>query len=218
MKPSLFVAIEGIDGSGKTTQCQKVRDRLQSFGLPVKVCADPGGTELGMRLRDLLLNFHGHIEPVTETLLFMASRAELVAKVIQPSLAEGNIVLSDRYLLSNVAYQGYGGEVGPDAVWEAGLVAVGDVVPDLTIILDLTVEKALSRRKAKPDRVEERPTQFHKAVREGFLVEARRQPDKMKVLDATLPIEEVTNQIYQLIIDRILAKYGPSGLVSAAPH
>jgi len=212
MKPSFFVAIEGIDGSGKTTQCQRVQERLRSLGLSVITCTDPGGTEVGAKVRDLLLNSNGEIEPVTEALLFMASRAELVSKVIQPALATGRVVLSDRFLLSNVAYQGYAGGLGADAIWEAGLVAVGDAVPDLTVILDLPVEAAMARRKAKSDRIEQRPEQFHNAVREGFLAEARRQPERIRVVDARLPIEEVSNRIYQMIVDGLLAKYGPSAL------
>lgn len=218
MKPSLFVAIEGIDGSGKSTQCERLRDCLRSHNLAVVTCADPGGTEVGDRLRDVLLNYKGYLDPVTETLLFMASRAELVSKVIRPALEEGSVVISDRFLLSNVAYQGYAGGLGRQAIWDAGLVAVGDVLPDLTIILDLTVEKAASRRKAKPDRFEQRSDDYHRAVREGFLAEARRWPEKMKVLDATLPIDEISNRICQLILDQLRTKYGPSALVRSGAH
>src|SRR5688572_6801404 len=101
----------------------------------------------------------------------MASRAELVKQVIRPALDSGSIVLSDRYLLSNVAYQGYAGGLGRDAIWDAGMVAIGDTFPDLIVILDLPAEKAALRRKRKADRVEQRPPQYHEDVRQGFLSE-----------------------------------------------
>ncbi len=218
MKPSLFIAIEGIDGSGKSTQCQRLQTCLHDRALPVVACADPGGTEFGNRIRELLLHHKGDIDPVTEALLFMASRAELVVQVIRPALEAGNIVLSDRYLLSNVAYQGYAGGLGREAIFNAGLVAAGNLVPDLTIVLDLPVEQAIPRRKAKLDRLEQRPETFHQAVREGFLAEARLHPDRIKVLDATKPIEEVSEQICQLINAELTTRFGPASTIPVCVH
>lgn len=208
MPPPIFVAVEGIDGSGKSTQCQILGNCLKSRNIDVVTCADPGGTEFGLQIRQLLLHSRGDISPVTEALLFMASRAELVAKVIRPALEAGAVVLSDRFLLSNIAYQGYAGGLGREAIFHAGMVAAENLVPDITIVLDLPLEDALKRRKAKADRLEQRPDSYHQAVREGFLAEAQRNPERIAVLDAREPIDTISQKMCALIDAALQKKSG----------
>jgi dTMP kinase len=130
-----------------------------------------------------------------ELFLFMASRAELTAEVIRPALESDVAVVTDRYMLSTVAYQGHAGGIDPDELWQVGRLATGGLVPDLSIVLDLPVEKALSRRARSADRVELRSRDFHQAVREGFLREAGRYPDRIAVVDASPPVEAVHQRI-----------------------
>jgi dTMP kinase len=198
-----FIVLEGLDGSGKSTQCRMLAAWLRARGSAVTECADPGGTPVGDRVRDILLDRRQQMSVRCEALLFMASRAQLTAEVIQPALAAGRAVVCDRFLLSNVVYQGYAGGLDPGELWQAGRLATGGVVPDLTVVLDLTVEAAAARRTRPADRVESRGAQFHRRVREGFLAEARRDPDRIRVVDAFLPAdlvhEEVCREVLRLL-------------------
>jgi dTMP kinase len=182
----MFVTLDGIDGTGKSTQVARLADWLRRRGKTVTVCSDPGGTELGGKLREILL--HARLTQIgmrTEALLFMASRAELVLQVIRPALARGEVVVSDRYLLANVVYQGHAGGLQVDDLWQVGEFSTGGLVPDLTIVLDLPVEVAEDRRGRSADRMEARGREFAERVRAGFLTEAKRQPDQITVIDAT---------------------------------
>jgi dTMP kinase len=161
----------------------------------VTQCADPGGTSLGDKLRTLLLNDRQPLSMRAEVLLFMASRAELVERVIGPALASGAAVITDRFLLSNVVYQGRAGGLDPEELWRLGLFAAAGVQPDLSIVLDLPVDLSSARRKARADRVEERPPAYHEAVRQGFLAEARARPDRICVVDASQSVEAVSADI-----------------------
>jgi dTMP kinase len=134
-----------------------------------------------------------------EALLFMASRAQLTAQVIRPSLDAGRTVVSDRFLLANVVYQGYAGGLDPNQLWEIGNLATSGLLPDLTLVLDLPVEVALSRRSGPADRVESRDRAYHTRVREGFLAEARRRPETIQVVDANLPVEKVQERIRNVL-------------------
>jgi dTMP kinase len=195
-----FISLEGIDGSGKSTQCPLLADWLRRRGFRVTQCVDPGGTPIGDDLRRLLLGHQHEMSLLCELFLFMASRAELVSKVIRPALAENSIVVTDRYLLSNVVYQGHAGGLDPEELWHLGYFATGGLEPDLTIVLDLPVTQAVSRRKKGPDRVESRATSYHEAVREGFLTEARRRPERIRIVDGSPPIEAVQARIQQEVV------------------
>ena len=167
-------------------------------------CRDPGSTPLGEAVRGIVL--HGHdlrIGRRSEMLLYMAARAQLTEEVIRPALEAGKIVVSDRYLLSNVVYQGYGGGLDVPALWEVGRVATGGLLPDLTIVLDLPVEKAASRLKPALDRMEQQGAAFHARVRQGFLDEAARQPERIVVVGADRPIHEVQEAIRQIAAGRL---------------
>ena len=192
----MFLSLDGIDGTGKSTQLSLLADTLRGQGLTVTACVDPGGTDLGGKLREILL--HGRQTTMslrTECLLFMASRAELVNEVIAPALDRGEIVLSDRYLLANVVYQGHAGGLLPDDVWKLGQFATSGLIPDLTLVLDLPVDIAKSRRAGKADRMESRDNAYFERVRQGFLSEAARDPTRYHVVDATPNIELVHTTI-----------------------
>jgi dTMP kinase len=202
----MFFSIDGGDGTGKSTQVGLLCEWLGQLGHDVLACRDPGSTPLGEAVRGIVL--HGHdlrIGRRSEMLLYMAARAQLTEEVIRPALEAGKIVVSDRYLLSNVVYQGYGGGLDVPALWEVGRVATGGLLPDLTIVLDLPVEKAASRLQRALDRMEQQGGAFHARVRQGFLDEAARQPDRVVVVSADRPIREVQEAIRQIAAGRLTA-------------
>ena len=200
----MFLSLDGIDGTGKSTQVGLLAETLRGWGFIVTTCADPGGTELGAKLREILL--HGRQSEMslrTECLLFMASRAELVERVIAPALKRGEIVLSDRYLLANVVYQGHAGGLRPGDVWTLGLFATAGVLPELTVVLDLPVDTARARRIGLADRVESRGVDYFERVRSGFLAEAAGDPDRYRVLDASPGIEAVQTAIATTVLGHL---------------
>ncbi len=197
MPRGLFLSLDGIDGTGKSTQCRLLADWLRARGHEVVPCVDPGGTAVGTLIRGIVLEHRGEIAPACEALLFMASRAQLVAEVIRPALEAGRTVVSDRYLLANVVYQGHAGGLNVEQLWEVGRLSTGGLEPDLTIVLDLPLEVAQRRRGRPADRMESRPADYHQRVREGFLAEARRRPERIVVVDSAAPVEEVHARICQ---------------------
>lgn len=188
----MFFSFDGVDGVGKTTQIELFRRWLSKAGHEVVFCRDPGGTPLGEKIRHLLLTVDPHtpIGRRGEMLLYMASRAQLVEQVIRPALATGKIVVSDRYLLANVVYQGHAGGLDPDAIWQVGGVATGGLEPDLTFLLDMPHDAATARIARAPDRMELQGEEFRGRLRAGFLAEAARRPN-IVVIDAAQPIEAV---------------------------
>jgi dTMP kinase len=195
MARGLFLSLDGVDGAGKSTQCGLLADWLRDQGRTVVQCHDPGGTELGKVLRDILLNYRGAMAITTEAMLFMTSRAQLVSEVIRPALEAGHVVLCDRFLLANVVYQGHAGGLDPAALWMVGAIATGGVEPDLTFVLDLPPELSLARRKPSADRMESRSDEFFAKVRAGFLAEIARRPERFRVIDASPETGAVQNQI-----------------------
>jgi dTMP kinase len=195
-----FISLDGLDSAGKSTQCRLLADWLRRQGFTVKECLDPGGTAIGTVVRDLVL---GHCHEMTlacEALLFMASRAQLTAEIIQPALASGQAVVSDRYLLANIVYQGHAGGLDLELLWQAGRLATGGLEPDLTIVLDLPSEAALARRRGPADSVESRDAAYHARVRSGFLAEAKRRPERIVVVDAGQSIAAVHERICQEVV------------------
>lgn len=195
MTRGLFLSLDGIDGTGKSTQCRLLADWLRAGGRTVTECSDPGGTEVGRILRSLVLEHKGDLALPCEALLFLASRAQLVAEVIRPALQAGEIVLSDRFSLANVVYQGHAGGLDVEALWNAAALATGGLEPDRCIVLDLPPEQARERRGRPADRMESRDFAYHVRVRDGFLAEARRRPERIRVVDATGSIETVQELI-----------------------
>jgi dTMP kinase len=193
MVRSVFLSLDGLDGTGKSTQCRLLCDWLRSQGRIVTACVDPGGTEVGAQLREIVLHHRGGLELPCEALLFMASRAQLVGEVIRPALTAGHVVVSDRFTLANVVYQGHAGGLDPDLLWQVGRLATGGLEPELTVVLDLPPETALARRRRPADRMESRIDPVR--VRAGFLTEARRRPDRVCVVDASGTVEAVQEAI-----------------------
>lgn len=181
-----FIVLEGIDGAGKSSQVEPLVAWLRGRGQAVTTCRDPGATATGDAIRAILLDRHDlQLAPTAEMLLYMAARAQLVAEVITPSLARGEWVVSDRYLLANVVYQGHAGGLDPDSIRQVGAVATGGLEPDLVLLLDVDLETA-ARRLARPlDKLENRGDEYRGRLRAGYLAEAARRPDRIAVVDAT---------------------------------
>lgn len=211
MSNGLFLSLDGLDGTGKSTQCRLLADWLRARGERVTTCVDPGGTALGDRIRALLLDKRNQITLPAEMFLFMASRAQLTAEIIRPALEAGGSVLSDRYLLANVVYQGHAGGLDVDELWRVGRLATGGLEPDLTLVLDLPLDVATARRQRPADRLESRSPQYHEQVRQGFLAEARRRPERLTVIDASGAVEDVQGLIRQEVERVLAARAWPSG-------
>jgi dTMP kinase len=201
-----FISLDGLDGAGKSTQCRLLAQWLRSQGHRVTECADPGGTPVGDMIRALLLDHGREMNLPCEALLFMASRAQLTSAVIRPALDAGEVVVCDRYLLANVVYQGHAGGLDPQLLYAVGRFATGNLEPDLILVLDLPVESARSRRSGPGDRFEIRDDRYQARVREGFLAEASRRPDQIRVIDATQPVAAVHECIRQEV-GRVLAAH-----------
>jgi dTMP kinase len=200
----MFLSIDGGDGTGKSTQIALLAEFLRRSGREVVVCRDPGSTRLGEAVRELLLSRTDlRIDRRAEMLLYMAARAQLTEELIRPALEQGKTVICDRYLLANVVYQGHAGGLDVGQLWEVGRVATGGLQPDLTIVLDMPAATAAARLQRQLDRMEQQGGAFHARVREGFLVEAAKAPERIVVIDASPPIDQV-----QLAIRQALASGG----------
>jgi dTMP kinase len=202
-----FISLDGLDGTGKSTQCRLLVEWLSAQKVPVTACTDPGGTALGQQLRQILLfGREHHIATTTEAMLFMASRAQLVEEVIRPALERGEVVVSDRFLLANVVYQGHAGGLNPDDLWAVGRFVTGGLEPDRTLIFDLPPDVAALRRNREADRMEDRGAEYYARVRTGFLFEAGRRPDRYCIINATPDIDtvqrEVRREVRRLLTER----------------
>jgi dTMP kinase len=194
--PGFFIALEGGDGVGKSTQATQLGEWLRGLGHEVVLTREPGGTPAGLRLRDIVL--HGdHLAPRAEALIYAADRAHHVDTVIGPALRRGAVVVTDRYVDSSVAYQGAGRDLGADEIARLSGWATGGLVPDLTVVLDLSAEQARVRRGDRPDRLESEPSAFHDRVRERYLELAREAPRRYLVVNAASAPEHVQDQVRQ---------------------
>jgi dTMP kinase len=215
----LFLVLDGPDGGGKTTQAVRLAEWLRGLGLDVLTCRDPGGTALGERLRSILLDRDTvPISLRSEMLLYMASRAQLVEELIAPALAAGRVVVSDRYLLANIVYQGSAGGLLEEEIALVGMVATSGLLPDLTLVLDIAPDVAAARVTAARDRIEERPLFYRERVRAGYLAAARGEigadgegsagcpfyPAPIVLIDASRDPETVFEQVKREV-ERVLA-------------
>lgn len=191
-----FITLEGPDGAGKSTQIAKLAGYLESMGYEVLITREPGGTPLGEELRKLLLTpGEGSPVPRAEALIYAAARAQLISCVIEPALERGDAVISDRFVDSSLAYQGYARGLGVDEVLGINKFCLKDRFPDLTLLLDMDPEEALARQKGTKDRLESETVNFHRDVRVGFHVLAKRFPDRIKTVDASKSEDEVFRDI-----------------------
>ncbi|MFW6378055.1 MAG: dTMP kinase [Bacillota bacterium] len=200
----LFITLEGLEGSGKTTQQRQVVRNLRDRGLDVILTREPGATRLGKKIRQLLLDPDwDEMTPRAEILLFAADRAQHVEEIVKPALKKDKIVISDRYFDSNLAYQGYGRGLDIEMVRKINLWAVDYLKPDLTFFLDLPVEVGLARARAQTadklgDRLEREELNFYQQIRAGYL-ELAKESERFRVIDANRKIEEVNSEILQEI-------------------
>ncbi|CAB4911792.1 unannotated protein [freshwater metagenome] len=192
----MFIVLEGPDGSGKSTQTRLLVDSLRAAGKTVVQTREPGGTPAAEAIRNLVLSpeFTG-LDSRTEALLFAGARAEHVANVILPALQRGEVVVCDRYIDSSIAYQGIGRDLGVDRIRNLSLWATGDLVPDLTIVLDMDATLGLTRVGNDLDRLEQEPQGFHDRVRKAFVELALHAPERYRVVNAVGSIEEVSARI-----------------------
>lgn len=202
MNRGCFVTFEGIDGAGKSTQLEWVRQLLIKRGLAVTVTREPGGTALGERLRDILLHSKEKVLPETEALLMFAARREHIDKVIGPALERGEVVLCDRFTDATIAYQGGGSGVDIDKLETLERWVQGDLQPDLTLYFDLPVEVAKQRiqDQRKSDRFERETDDFFERVRQAYLARARAHPQRIRVIDANAKAEVINKQIQDIVL------------------
>ncbi|HOA54788.1 MAG TPA: dTMP kinase [Clostridiales bacterium] len=198
MKRGLFVTVEGTDGCGKTTQIRNIIDHLSSLGCRVVLTREPGGTRISENIRSIILDpTFTEMHSITELMLYSAARAQLVEQVIKPSIAKSETVICDRYIDSFYAYQGYGRGLDMDMLKKITSLAIDDMIPDITIFLDLDPEIGLRRRMnaANGDRIENEQIEFHRRVYDGYKQLARENPDRIKTIDASRSVEEVWQDV-----------------------
>jgi len=208
----LFIVLEGIDGSGKSTQARRLVSKLAKLGKKSLLLHEPGGTALGENISELVKHSTQiNIGPLAETLLFAAARAQLVEEVIRPALSAGTIVVCDRFTPSTEAYQGHGRGVPEDLIEVATKYAVGDIVPDVVIWLDVDIEVGLTRKigprlPGVTDRFEDEVSSFHSKVRQGYVIKSKESPDQWVKIDGSRSVEEVEEDIWS-VVDSLLAKH-----------
>ena len=199
MTKGLFVTFEGTDGCGKTTQIELLKTYLENKGYTVLLTREPGAKGLGTKLREILLNYEGDVSPNCESFLFLADRAQHIDTIIKPAIERGEIVLCDRHTDSTVAYQGYGRGLDLNQINMLNTIATSGFKPDITFVFDIDIETAQKRVGKTKDRMESAGVEFFKKVRQGYLDIAKSEPERVKVLDATQTIEDISNQVKKYI-------------------
>lgn len=202
MSAGCFVTFEGPEGAGKTTAIRTVATQLESEGREVLVTREPGAGRFGASVRQLLLDGEA-LDPLAELFLFLADRAQHIERVVRPGLARGAVVLCDRHADSTVVYQGYGRSLDPAQLRDLNRLATRGLRPDLTLLLDLPAEVGLARRAEGRNRLDEEPLEFHRRVRDGYLAEAAREPDRWQIVDAALPEERVAEACLAAVRGRL---------------
>ncbi len=196
----LFIVFDGSEGSGKTTQVARLRQRLESLGQSVLLVRDPGTTRIGEQIRAILLNpDHDEMAMRCEMLLYMAARAQMMSESILPALAEGKTVISDRFVSSTLAYQLSGDGLTADDIRTVADIAIKRRWPDLTLILDMPVESSMARVRRAKDRIEQRPMDYHEQVRKNYLSQAAANPRQYKIVNANRDIDAVHEDIWAAV-------------------
>ncbi|MFN8384734.1 MAG: dTMP kinase [Anaerolineales bacterium] len=202
----MFITLEGPEGSGKTSHIPYLVEYLREKGQVVFPTREPGGTSISEQIRDILHDLkNAEMHARTETLLYQAARAQIVEQVIKPRLADGEIVISDRYFDSTIAYQGYGHQQNLEQVRALVKYATGGLMPDLTVLLDLDVEVGLARKKDDKDwnRMDAKTVEFHKRVRAGYLEMVKAEPNRWVVVNSDQKWESVQEELKKVIVDRL---------------
>ena len=199
MKKGLFITFEGIDGCGKTTQIELLKDYFEQKGYTVLLTREPGAKGLGEKFREILLNYDGEVSSNCESFLFLADRAQHIDTIIKPAIEKGHIVLCDRHTDSTVAYQGYGRMLDLKQIHDLNKIATNGIKPDKTFILDIDVETSFERIGKSRDRMENAGIEFFKRVRNGYLEISRQEPERVKLLYGKDTIENIHKQIIDCI-------------------
>jgi len=203
----MIFVFDGVDGAGKSTQLEMFVRWLRERGDDVVTCNDPGSTELGERIRSVLLGDHEiPISIRAEMMLFTTARTQLIEQVVKPAIKNNQTVVLDRYIFSTIVYQGHAGDLDPDELWTINRIATDGVLPDATFILDVPVDVAMKRLGSSLDRMESRGPQYFERVRKGFLTEAKRWPDCVDVIDATKNPDEMHQEIREHALKHIAKK------------
>jgi len=204
---SLFITFEGPDGSGKSTQCKLLAEYLESLGQSVLLTREPGGTEISLQIRQVIMDLKNKsMQPTTEFLLFSAARAQLVREKIKPHLDNGGIVIADRYYDSSLAYQGYGHGLSLDTIRAITAFATDSLKPDLTLLLDIDSEAGLRRRQtpgAEWNRLDDYALAFHQRVRQGFFALVQADPQRWRTLNADQPVETLQADVRKAVQERL---------------
>ncbi len=205
--PGTFITFEGIDGSGKSTQLRLLGNFLRANGCDALLTREPGGTALGVRLRAALLDAMEEVDPLTELLVFAADRAQHVRRVLRPALNAGKVVISDRYADATVAYQGAGRGFSPELISQIVQLATDGLKPDLTLLFDLSIDESINRtsrrttgRSSGRDRLDIEKADFHARVRDAYLQIARAEPERVKLIDTSGPVEYTQDRLKEIII------------------
>jgi len=198
-----FITFEGPEGSGKSSQARWLVRQLQKAGHQATLLCDPGSTALGRALRNALLHTEAPVSPLAEALLFIGGRVQLVEERIRPALVRGHVVICDRFHDSTVAYQGFGGQLDWRWLDRLGRRAIGNLMPTLTILLDVPTSVGFRRLRHRKDRMEQKARVFHQRVRQGYRRLARREPRRFVVLDATQPKAAIQRQILDVVLTKL---------------
>ncbi len=201
MKKGRFITFEGADGCGKTTQIKLLQEYLQYRGYEVVLTREPGCAGLGQKIRDLLLNYDGEVSPVCESFLFLADRAQNVDVIVKRNIEMGRIVISDRHTDSSLAYQGYGRELDVERIDMLNNIATSGLKPDLTFVFDIDVETSMQRIGKDKDRMEASGKEFFERVRNGYLEIAKKEPSRIKVINAVDSINNIHKQVVELFVE-----------------
>jgi len=201
MTKGLFITLEGADGSGKTTQLAKIVEYFEAKKIPHLVTREPGSVGLGQKVREILLNHDGEVASTCEMFLYLADRAQNIGTIVNPALLAGKIVLCDRHTDSSVAYQGYARGLDIERINYLNAIATEGRKPDLTLLFDVDTDVAMTRvgNRAEKDRLEVEGAAFHRKVRAGYLEIAKKEPDRIKIIDANLSVEEVWAQVLRIL-------------------
>ena len=198
MKKGLFITFEGADGCGKTTQLNLLKEYLIKRGYDVVLTREPGGKGLGEKFREILLNYDGEVSNRCESFLFLADRAQNIDVIVKPAIEQGKIVLCDRHTDSSVAYQGYGRGLDIEEINMLNNIATGGLKPDLTFVFDVDIETSMKRVGSEKDRMESAGMEFFNKVRNGYLKIAKKEPERVKVIDSTRVIEQIQADVINI--------------------